>query len=185
MHISIYTIYFIFWYCVRNLNSKSEGTHLHPYIIGVICQVSVGKLRVLSVILGFGTLRSVWHSSRRKYWNRGRWARKTGSNGSGIWQKDMSQNIVKRLVFLGPTGTVHWHFYKKKKTLWDYWRQDRRGEARVKGNGKIVTRGSGNNRHWGNLWCKITTGRDMGPALIPLGLMSPSHDDAEPLLFDS
>lgn len=115
MHISIYTIYFIFWYCVRNLNSKSEGTHLHPYIIGVICQVSVGKLRVLSVILAFGTLRSVWHSSRRKYWNRGRWARKTGSNGSGIWQKDMSQNIVKRLVFLGPTATVHWHFYKKIK----------------------------------------------------------------------
>lgn len=116
-HISIYTIYFIFWYCVRNLNSKSEGTHLHPYIIGVICQVSVGKLRVLSVILAFGTLRSVWHSSRRKYWNRGRWARKTGSNGSGIWQKDMSQNIVKRLVFLGPTATVHWHFYKKKNIV--------------------------------------------------------------------
>lgn len=36
---------------------------------------------------------------------------------------------------------------QKKKTLRDYWRQDRRGEARVKGNGKIVTRGSGNNRH--------------------------------------
>lgn len=40
-------------------------------------------------------------------------SQKVGSNGSGSWQKDVSQNIVKGRVFLGPAATVHWHFYKK------------------------------------------------------------------------
>lgn len=121
---------------------------------------------VLRVVLDFGSARLVWHSSRRKKWDWWRWARKVGSNGSGSWQKDMSQNIVKGQVFLGWGATVHWHFHKKdcRTTIRDREREkvgDRSGEWEC-----VII-----NCHWGNLWCKITSVTDLPRDLQTLFLI--------------
>lgn len=41
-------------------------------------------------------------------------SQKVDSNGSGSWQKDVSQNIVKGWVFLG-AATVHWDLQKMRE----------------------------------------------------------------------
>lgn len=138
------------------------------------CDSNVVTLsRETRVILEFGTARLVWHTSRRKKWDWWRWARKVGSNGSGSWQKDASQNIVKGQVFLGPAATVHWHFQKKDggATAKDRERESKRWE-RERGR-KTVTGERVRaliHCHWGNLWCKITSGRDRSAVWVPRGL---------------